>query len=66
MTSSSEPGSSAGIFFNEKELNITGDTKTTLSAMIFDDKDNFLFRFDELAETCFEKFEQLAKKHNCY
>lgn len=66
MTSSSEPASSAGIFFNEKELNITGDTKTTLSAMIFDDKDNFLFRFDELAETCFEKFEQLAKKHNCY
>ena len=65
MTSSSEPGSSAGMFFNENGLNIIGDSKMALTAMIFDDKNNFLFMFDELADTCFEKFEQMAKQYNC-
>lgn len=65
MTTSSEPGSSAGMFFNENGLNIVGDSKMALTARIFDDKNNFLFMFDELADTCFEKFEQMAKQYNC-
>lgn len=65
MTSSPEPGSSAGMFFNENGLNIIGDTNMAISAMIFDDENNLLFTFDELADTCYEKFEQIANEHNC-
>ena len=65
VRSSPESNSSAAIFYNENGLNIVGDSKMELSAMIFDDKNNFLFMFDELVDTCFEKFEQISKKHNC-
>jgi hypothetical protein len=66
LTSSTEPGSNAGVFLNQKELNLIGDSKMVLSAMIFDDKNNFLFMFDELADKSFEKFVEIANEFNCY
>lgn len=65
LTSNSELGSNAGLSFNENGLNIVGDSKMELTAMIFDDKNNFLFTFDELVNVCFEKFQNIAKNHNC-
>ena len=65
FTSNSEPGAIAGISYSKNELNVFGDSKMELTAMIFDDKDNFIFMFDELINSCFEKFEHIAKKYNC-
>ena len=64
-TSNSEPGAIAGSSYSKNEVDVLGDSIMELTAMIFDDKDNFIFMFDELINICFEKFEHIAKKYNC-
>lgn len=46
---------------------ITTDGKSFISivANIFDDKNNKLFDLDELIETCFSKFKEIAKTYGC-
>ncbi len=36
-----------------------------IDALIRDDQGKLLFHLDELIETCFEKWQEIAKKHNC-
>ena len=42
-----------------------GNSSIDIVADIFDDKNNKLFDLDELVETCYTKFENIAKKYGC-
>ncbi len=39
--------------------------KIILTADIYDDKGNILFNLNTLVDTCYSKWESLAKTHNC-
>ena len=66
VTSSAEPNSVAGVVFNpDGSLNIQGQGKIAVKATICDGNNNPLFGLDELVDTCFEKWETLAKNYNC-
>ena len=66
FTSSSEPGSVAGISYDGKQVNTFGTpTDMEIMALIFDDKNNFLFMLDELVNKCYEIFVSIAQEHNC-
>ncbi|RZL50781.1 MAG: hypothetical protein EOP00_02685 [Pedobacter sp.] len=66
LRTSAEPGSVAFMTFNEDGVSIQGDnSRMAIRATIFDDKNNPIFGLDELVDTCYEKFELLARTHNC-
>lgn len=59
-----EPGEVASISFDlNGELNISGSSKVQIVATITDGQNNVLFSLDELVESCYEKWENLAKSY---
>ena len=62
-----EMDGSSSTFSFSSDGTITTDGKSTIAivADIFDDKNNKLFDLDELVETCYTKFENLAKANGC-
>ena len=52
-------------FSSNGKITSEGNNSIDIVADIFDDKNNKLFDLDELVETCYTKFENIAKKYNC-
>ena len=61
-------GSSSSFSFSfDSDCAISSDDNSTIAivADIFDDKNNKLFDLDELVETCYSKFENIAIENGC-
>jgi hypothetical protein len=52
-------------FSSDGTVTSEGNSSIDIVADIFDENDNILFDLDELVETCYTKFEHIAKKYGC-
>ncbi len=68
LSTGSESNSEAGFFITpDGTMNIIGNNnKIAILGFIKDDQGNILFSLEELVETCFERWNLLAKTYRCY